>query len=349
MKSIENQHGFWGFPAEQKKLHIIFWIIIIVINIMLYFDADVPLLATIIENSAVFLIAAIPFYFTSHHLVPKYLYRGRYFAFLVIVIVVALLMALTYMIIYYIYNYLYYYDTFFNQEYNFWAETIEEYFILFWTYIIPFVLGTGMKVMTDRINAASHLRKIKLDQVASELNYLKSQLHPHFLFNVLNTIYFQISKENTKARSLVEVTSEMLRYQLYDVGSIMASMDKEIEYLKQYIKILEIKDISSEKIMLHIDKMVFNYKIASSIIVPVIECGLKFVNDKANHITIDLRELDPCSIIYRVEIEGASDMNKHRAKETFAQLKNRLEILYPSKHKFEYKTEGNKLNGGFKS
>lgn len=64
------------------------------------------------------------------------------------------------------------------------------------------------------------LEKEKVEKLAMELKFLKSQYHPHFLFNALNLIYFQIEGENTQARSSIELLSDLLRYQLYDIQSI---------------------------------------------------------------------------------------------------------------------------------
>ncbi len=55
------------------------------------------------------------------------------------------------------------------------------------------------------------LLQIEKEKVTTELNFLRSQVNPHFLFNVMNTIYFQIEKKNKDARNSVEKLSEMLR------------------------------------------------------------------------------------------------------------------------------------------
>ena len=61
------------------------------------------------------------------------------------------------------------------------------------------------------------LEKLRNEQLDTELKLLKSQYHPHFLFNALNTIYFQIEDSNMQAKHSIELLSELLRYQLYDI------------------------------------------------------------------------------------------------------------------------------------
>ncbi len=60
------------------------------------------------------------------------------------------------------------------------------------------------------------VEKITNDQLETELKFLKAQYHPHFLFNALNTIYFQMDEDVGEAKKSVEKFSELLRYQLYD-------------------------------------------------------------------------------------------------------------------------------------
>lgn len=62
------------------------------------------------------------------------------------------------------------------------------------------------------------LEKIKNDQLQTELKFLKAQYHPHFLFNALNTVYFQIEEKNEIPRRTLEILADLLRYQLYNEG-----------------------------------------------------------------------------------------------------------------------------------
>ena len=74
--------------------------------------------------------------------------------------------------------------------------------------------------MIQKENEAQRLQleKIKNDQLQTELKFLKAQYHPHFLFNVLNTVYFQIDENNEAPRHTLEQLSDLLRYQLYNDG-----------------------------------------------------------------------------------------------------------------------------------
>lgn len=81
------------------------------------------------------------------------------------------------------------------------------------------------------IEQSLQLEKIKAGQLETELKLLKSQYHPHFLFNALNTIYFQVDDNNKEVKQSIEQLSDLLRYQLYNIEQEV-TMEQEINYLK---------------------------------------------------------------------------------------------------------------------
>src|SRR5690606_8651620 len=82
--------------------------------------------------------------------------------------------------------------------------------------VIHYSIFRGGDVLQAYVNQKTLTQQIKNMQMETELNFLKVQFHPHFLFNALNAIYFQIDEKNETARKSVEQLSELLRYQLYD-------------------------------------------------------------------------------------------------------------------------------------
>ena len=92
----------------------------------------------------------------------------------------------------------------------------------------------------DRFGMEQQLHEVENEKVSTELAFLRAQINPHFLFNVLNTIYFQIQKENSEARSSVEKLSEMLRYQLYECNTDKIDISKELAYIENYVAVQQL-------------------------------------------------------------------------------------------------------------
>ena len=108
--------------------------------------------------------------------------------------------------------------------------------------------------MIQKENEAQRLQleKIKNDQLQTELKFLKAQYHPHFLFNVLNTVYFQIDENNEAPRHTLEQLSDLLRYQLYNDGE-KVQVRVEVEYLKQYISLCKLRATKRLQLQMHFD------------------------------------------------------------------------------------------------
>jgi sensor histidine kinase YesM len=92
------------------------------------------------------------------------------------------------------------------------------------------------------------LQKIQVEKLNTELQYLKAQMNPHFLFNSLNSIHFQIDKTNAEARASLQKFSSMLRYQLYECNADTVPIEKEITYLQHYVDMQRLRKNDQYKI-----------------------------------------------------------------------------------------------------
>jgi Putative regulator of cell autolysis len=115
-------------------------------------------------------------------------------------------------------------------------------------------------------------------QVETELKFLKAQFHPHFLFNALNTIYFQIDEKNETPRRTIEQLSDLLRYQLYDVNQAV-TIEQEINFLLTYINLQKVRMKESLKLDVNFNPELKNQKIHSLLLFPLVENALKYVGE----------------------------------------------------------------------
>ena len=182
------------------------------------------------------------------------------------------------------------------------------------------------------------LEKIKNDQLQTELKFLKAQYHPHFLFNVLNTVYFQIEEQNQAPRHTLEILSDLLRYQLYNAGDKVA-IQVEIDYLKRYISLCQLR--CSERLQLHtsFDKALKEQQISPLLFIPLVENAFKYVGGdfridlimsrKESKIIFEMMNSKPLDRVHKLSGKGIGLDN----------LRRRLTLLYPDKHTLEIKDE----------
>ena len=187
--------------------------------------------------------------------------------------------------------------------------------------------------MIQKENEAQRLQleKIKNDQLQTELKFLKAQYHPHFLFNVLNTVYFQIDENNEAPRHTLEQLSDLLRYQLYNDGE-KVQVRVEVEYLKQYISLCKLRATKRLQLQVHFDEMEAQVEIYPLLFVPLVENAFKYVGGNY-FIAMDMC-LKEGKLCFSIENSIPEPLVHQKGKHGIGieNLRRRLELLYPERH-----------------
>jgi LytS/YehU family sensor histidine kinase len=195
--------------------------------------------------------------------------------------------------------------------------------------------NTFLKAFVD---SKVQLEKITNDQLQTELKFLKAQYHPHFLFNALNTIYFQMDENVGEAKKSVEKFSELLRYQLYDQQQTV-TIGQELKHLQNFIQLQEVR--SSEKLQLavHFDDGLNGQQVYPLLLLPLVENAFKYVGGdywirieaKAEGTGLRFSVSNAIPAIPS-ELPLSSGKNGGIGLEN---LGRRLQLLYPEKHHFQ--------------
>ena len=206
--------------------------------------------------------------------------------------------------------------------------------------IISISVRCIIKIISDWYFMEQQLFKTEKEKISTELNFLRSQVNPHFLFNVMNTIYFQIDKANIEARASVEKLSEMLRYQLYECTSDKIDIAKEVEYIKNYVAMQTLRMEKGTDINLFIDENLPGIFIAPLLLLPLIVNAFKHLSNykhtHQNKIHLTIKKQDGNSILVQV-INTYDPLQKHAyllqsGGLGINNIKRRLELLYNNKY-----------------
>lgn len=182
------------------------------------------------------------------------------------------------------------------------------------------------------------LQQIRLEKLNTELEYLKAQMNPHFLFNSINTIFFQIDKHNQDARETLGKFSDMLRYQLYECNDPSIAIEKELAYLKNYVELQKLRHNGDDTIEFTVADELKNFSLPPLLLIPFIENALKHVSnftDRKNEVRIELTKHDKT---IQLKVFNTVDSS---AKETggigLKNVKRRLELLFPQRYALDVK------------
>jgi two-component system LytT family sensor kinase len=188
------------------------------------------------------------------------------------------------------------------------------------------------------------LETLTNEHLETELKFLKAQYHPHFLFNALNTIYFQMDEDKEGAKRSIEKFSELLRYQLYDQQQQVPVM-QEIEYLQSFIELQKIRSTDKLKLEVDFDAQLNGQMVYPLLFLPLVENAFKFIGG-------DYQMLIEAKVIENyIEFRVENSMPSIKQTEAKAggigleNLKRRLNLLYPGRHSLKLEKEGN----GFKA
>lgn len=200
------------------------------------------------------------------------------------------------------------------------------------------------KMLIDRIQTQKLVEVLEKEKIKSELDYLKAQINPHALFNSLNTIYGHIEKNNQTARNTLLQFSELLRYQLYDCTEEKISLELEIGYIKNYIAFQRLRKDENLVVSFQAAPIETGLTIAPLLLVVLIENAFKFVSaylERENKIIITIYtegSLLYSSFVNTKEVQHSST-NKNTKGIGVANLKRRLQLLYPNNHELITKDE----------
>jgi two-component system LytT family sensor kinase len=183
------------------------------------------------------------------------------------------------------------------------------------------------------------LHKMESEKLQTELEYLKAQLNPHFLFNCLNTIYFQIDQDNFEARESLRKFSEMLRYQLYECNEEKISIEKETSYLESYVDLQRLRKSTNSVITLNKQQTLESFRIPPLLLLPFVENAFKHLSNFSeveNRIDITLsRDNGTFQFSATNTIDDGLQHNPDGIG--LKNVKRRLELLYPNRHTLEIK------------
>jgi sensor histidine kinase YesM len=189
-------------------------------------------------------------------------------------------------------------------------------------------------------NEELYALKTELGQSHANLDFLRSQINPHFLFNALNTIYGTAIQENAERTSEgIERLGDMMRFMLQENLQDKISLTREIEYLNNYISLQRLRTDTNPIIKIEADiaQTVSTVQIAPMLLIPFVENafkhGISFRETSYIKITLEVRDNTLYFDVYNSKhIRSENDPEQNKSGIGLTNVKQRLQLLYPGKH-----------------
>lgn len=220
-----------------------------------------------------------------------------------------------------------------------------------WITIFPFALAVTASLafyyILESFKLDKQKKELKLISLASELQFLKSQVSPHFLFNVLNSLTFLARKKSEILEPALIKLSSLLRYMLYETDVNGTSLDKEISYLTDYIELQQLRyhelnvksnfqnnneqAVIAPMLLIPFVENAFKHTAAQEITDAFIEINL-YVHENQLHFSV----INSCSATKPEQADKASGIG-------LTNVAKRLEILYPESHHLTIQKSDNRF------
>ena len=313
--------------------HIIFWIVWYFFYIFTYSQGGFFEKTQYIYNLYLLPIRIAATYSLIYWILPKFLFTKKYIPFFTITIIHAILfgLAITYTLGYIS------------------GTRVQE--------ILPFIRPLVLNYQIPATAVAIYMFKrwymiqqytlnLQNEKLESELKLLKSQIHPHFLFNTLNNLYALTLKKSDKAPDMVIQLSNLLEYSLYSGREAEVELQEELKQLGGYMDLEKIRYGKRLIIKTEISDNTEGFLIAPLLLLPFLENSFK--HGASNDIESPFIELKVHMNDNRLHFyvrnsyrNETGKTNKYKEGIGLKNVRRRLELLYPAKHELEIRQQEN--------
>lgn len=308
--------------------HISFWAFFFFLIFITPEKEGVTLSMKAMTGLKIILLGLFPVYF-HFFVLEKFFYRKKYVIYATLFISTMGL---------YIYLFSLFSAFVFNKKYDYYSSAVFVFFIV--------LIATALKVIKRSISERFLLQEIKAKQVQTELELLKTQINPHFLFNTLNNLYGMARKQEKATADGIARLSHLMRYMIHDSQVDRISLDKEIDQIKRLIELQKLRFSKEDKIDIDfkIEGQTKRVLIPPMLVIPFVENAFKHGISLKSPSFIHIR-LKAEPEILQLSIRNSCHDTAGRKDEFnsgigLQNVKRRLELLYPDSHQLTARKTG---------
>lgn len=225
-------------------------------------------------------------------------------------------------------------------------DLIRRHWDWFWAFVpVLFVtaISTGYGFIRYMLDEEKARQEEQQERLKSEVSFLRTQISPHFIFNVLNSIVYLIRTKSEQAEPVTMKLSELIRYMLYQSGDAQVELEQELAYLRNYVELQNIRFGDDVDIQLNVEGPVGAQRIEPMLLIPFVENAFKHGVGLIEQPLIDIfLKIEDKTLYFEVLNKIAPESAEDKDPASGIGLKNvkrRLELLYPGKHSLDINSE----------
>lgn len=339
--------------------HIMIWSAVLVLLLLFMPFYDMHLMRMPAYFLGMFALLIAYYYFNSHILVPHLLAKGRFLLFIVITIIILVL-------------YTYLSDAYDWLRPPNRLNSIEGYspsdflpgrpengprplrvpgkpdglfksprfrfpFSSVLTFLLVFMVSTGTRIIASWFETERKKNMAEQEKSQAELSALKAQINPHFLFNTLNNLYHMAMQKSDETPETILKLADLMRFVLTETQADLIPLGKEVECINQYIHLHRLRLTRKTTVDFIIEGEIESYYVAPLLLLPFVENAFKY--GVSTHLTSKIlisllvRNDELCFSVENRKVTSVD--GKEKTGLGLQNVKRRLELSYPDRHKLE--------------
>ena len=306
-------------------LHFFFWGFFTLLYLQQNPDADIQ---ECLDWLTVLGVSAVAVYTNLYFLFPIYFFQKKYFTYSAFLLLIIVLGSFLLKII-------------FPTSNASFAIPVFQHFINLLFFV---VITSSFKFFREYSRKQKALIKAENEQLKTELSILKAQVHPHFLFNTLNNLYGLITQnQNQKASEVTLKLSGLMRYLLDSSKAETLSLRAEIRFIEDYASLEKIRLSKNADIRFEVSGIDEDVFIPPLLFIPLVENAFKhglntISEEKFAHFALYIQNKE---LYFEAKNSIGKSMENHSISGTgLANLRKRLELIYPGKHQLAIEETG---------
>jgi sensor histidine kinase YesM len=203
-------------------------------------------------------------------------------------------------------------------------------------------IAAAIKLMKHWYIQGQKNLELQKENVEAQLQILKAQVHPHFLFNTLNNIYSFTQNTSVEASKTVMGLSDMLRYMLYEGSKPMVSLSKELRMIDEYIELEKIRYGNELELHVNFPRNTKEFLIAPLLLLPFMEnCFKHGISNVLENpwLNLDISIERNQMAVKLINSKPPGKKQPHKSGIGLENIRRRLELLYPDKHELTINEE----------
>ncbi len=198
--------------------------------------------------------------------------------------------------------------------------------------LLMFGVNLGVKIYIRNEVIKQQLMQLRQEDLARQLKYLKSQINPHFFMNTLNNIHALVDIDPGKAKTSIILLSKMMRYMLYEGNNALIPLQKEIEFLSNYIDLMRLRFTNRVLLGVNLPPQAVG-EVPPLLLITFVENafkhGVSYRQESRINISVTLTESDFC---FACDNTKAADVQGERGGVGLTNVRKRLDLLYGEKY-----------------